>query len=465
MQIRMEEITAGNAHNSRTDEPDIKTLVKSLHENGLILPIAVRFIREDGAYQVIDGHRRFAAAKELGWGFIEANVISQDGDVEAATLSLVANIERLPLHPVDQFEAFAKLRDAGLKEKDIARKFAISKKQVKQAMALGNLHAAVLQAWKVDKIDEEAAAAFALATPSQQFEVLAKLKKQKGEISRWMVKKEIGLFSETYMLDAVGEEAFLAAGGEITIDLFAEKGEDDRLVSNTELLQKLYDEKRKAENPEPEDEAEEKEVGTPYADHANIPKPEPRSTEERPLSGQITKALEESVLAWRTRAYQETFSEQSDAFLHLIVNVGQSQWCSAFQFSRNLEGKEDWRELDPDGDIDTRISELAIFYSECINTKTCTDKDMDVLASYLDTFRLRRNLVNAFEADEYFERCNIKIITAAIEEMGQPTDTSLNKKSLVKVATKLALDTQWLPPLMRAGGLEPVNIVQSEAAE
>lgn len=470
MQIPMIDIAAGNAHNSRSGDPDNGTLVKSMKENGLILPIAVRLINEGSdiqVFEIVDGHRRFAAALELKWESIEANILQTHGDaVVAATLSLVANIERLPLHPVDQYEAFAKLKDAGLKEKDIARKFAISKKQVTQSLALGNLHQAVLQAWKTDKIDEDVAKTFTMATPSQQFETLAKLKKQKGGFTRWDVRRELKLWTDEHALNYVGEEAYLKAGGQISINLFAGKDDDERFVSDKDLLNRLYDEKHKAENPEPEDEVQEEEVDTPYADHADIPKPEPRSKEDVPLSGQITKALEESVLEWRTAAYQACFEEHSHAFLHLIVNVGQSQWCTAFQFSRNLEGKEDWRTLNPDGDVHARIDELAIFYKNCIDTRTCTNQDMWVLASYLDTFALRRCLVTEFKPDEYFERCNIKIIRAALAEMSMVAMLdNLSKKELVKMATKAALDMQWLPPLMRAGGLDAINIVQSEAAE
>ena len=462
MQLQMKDIAAGNAHNSRTGDADIDTLVKSMKENGLILPIAVRPINEGNdlkVFEIIDGHRRFAAALELKWEEIEATVHTEVNDLTSATLSLVANIERLPLHPVDQYEAFAKLKDAGLATPFIARKFAISKKQVTQSLALGNLHAAVLQAWKTDKIDEDVAKAFTLGTPSQQFEALAVLKKKnKHGFGVWDVRRELKLYNDTHAIDYVGEENYLKAGGQISINLFANKDEDARFVHDKDLLNRLYDEKHKAEHPEPEEQEEEETSSPTYADHADIPKPEPRSTEERPLSGQITKALEESVLEWRTAAYRASFRDESPAFLMLMVQVGASQWCSAFQFSRNLDGDGDWRTYpSSDGDLATMVDELASLYANCIDTKTCTDKDMDKLASYLDTYQLRRNLVTEFKPDEYFDRCNVTICNAAIKEMqgeliGLNTG-GMKKKDVAAKATKLALDTQWLPPLMRVGGL------------
>lgn len=55
---------------SRITEKNLRTLVDSMETLGLLQPITV-----DLNYQIIDGHRRAASAKKLGWKTIEANVV------------------------------------------------------------------------------------------------------------------------------------------------------------------------------------------------------------------------------------------------------------------------------------------------------------------------------------------------------------------------------------------------------
>lgn len=244
MLINTANIVAGNEHNSRTGDPDIKSLIKSMKENGLILPIAVRKL-SNTELQIVDGHRRFAAALELGWTEIPVHIVDGESDANAATLSLVANIERLPLHPVEQYEAFARLRDIGLSPADIARKFALAKKQVSQVLALGALHRVILDAWKTGKIEEDQARAFTLGTPSQQFAAWSKLKK--GDCSAWAIRRHLNVQSHRHLLDFVGEKNFLRAGGEITVNLFADKDEDPRLINDDKLLERLVGERLEQE--------------------------------------------------------------------------------------------------------------------------------------------------------------------------------------------------------------------------
>jgi hypothetical protein len=65
------------AHNpaSRVRPGALKALVRSMGEVGLIYPILV-----DQGHTVIDGHRRLAAARELGWDSVAAIVVEADAD-------------------------------------------------------------------------------------------------------------------------------------------------------------------------------------------------------------------------------------------------------------------------------------------------------------------------------------------------------------------------------------------------
>lgn len=50
----------------RNFDPDIKDLIKSIHKNGIITPLIVKLNRDSGKYTILDGSRRYIAAKELG---------------------------------------------------------------------------------------------------------------------------------------------------------------------------------------------------------------------------------------------------------------------------------------------------------------------------------------------------------------------------------------------------------------
>lgn len=86
-----------------------------------------------GLYFVIDGNRRLAAMRALADdGTIDkaypvpAIIDTQLTPLDALRKSLTANIEKLPLHPVDQHETFAKVNEAGAPPEEIAARYAVT---------------------------------------------------------------------------------------------------------------------------------------------------------------------------------------------------------------------------------------------------------------------------------------------------------------------------------------------------
>jgi ParB family chromosome partitioning protein len=72
------------------------------------------------------------------------------------------------LHPVDQYEAFARLEEQGKTREEIAQQYGLTEKEVRQALALGRLSPEfVRDAWRKGEIKTEAAQAFTLAARSQ----------------------------------------------------------------------------------------------------------------------------------------------------------------------------------------------------------------------------------------------------------------------------------------------------------
>jgi ParB/RepB/Spo0J family partition protein len=88
--------------NPRRKIDGIAELADSLRAHGLLQPVVVRR-RKDG-YELIAGHRRVEAAKQLGWTEIAA-VVRDEPDDAAYILTLVENLQREDLSPKEEAAA------------------------------------------------------------------------------------------------------------------------------------------------------------------------------------------------------------------------------------------------------------------------------------------------------------------------------------------------------------------------
>ncbi len=96
----------------------LKELASSIKEKGFIQPILVR--SRQGEYELIAGERRFKAAQMLN--LKEVPVIIKDAsDLDSLELSIIENVQREDLNPIDQAKAYKKLLDEfNMKQEDIS---------------------------------------------------------------------------------------------------------------------------------------------------------------------------------------------------------------------------------------------------------------------------------------------------------------------------------------------------------
>ena len=81
-------------------------LIDSIRQRGIIQPLIVRPV--NGQFELIAGERRWRAAKEIG--LAEAPVIvRQATDLEVLELSLIENLQRADLNPIEEAQAYARL--------------------------------------------------------------------------------------------------------------------------------------------------------------------------------------------------------------------------------------------------------------------------------------------------------------------------------------------------------------------
>ena len=102
MKVRIEDVTV--KYRVRTELGDLKPLMESLRRHGQLNPITIS--REN---ELIAGHRRYLAARELGWQHIEAYVVEKSSEVEKLQLELEENVHRKDFTPEELLEGYRRL--------------------------------------------------------------------------------------------------------------------------------------------------------------------------------------------------------------------------------------------------------------------------------------------------------------------------------------------------------------------
>ena len=110
-----------NPFQTRTnfDEAKLTELANSIAVSGVIQPIAVRPGKE-GRFTLITGERRLIAAKKAGLKTIPA-VVREVSDVQAMEMTIVENLQRADLNPIEQANAYQRLgQDFHMTQEQIA---------------------------------------------------------------------------------------------------------------------------------------------------------------------------------------------------------------------------------------------------------------------------------------------------------------------------------------------------------
>lgn len=245
--VALSDIHYNPAINARRDtETDVSELAATIDVQDLGQPLLLR--PSDRGYEPVDGGRRLRALKVLA----EQGKIADDhpvpayirelDDAEALSLSLATAITRLDLDPADEALNFADLADKGISPDDIAARFGIPLRRVKQRLAIGRLPAAIVTALKAGEIGLPDAQAFTLIhDPKQALKLFNKGVCRKWQIEQEFTKQRIPATSPEAVY--VGLDAYKAAGGSIDEDLFS----NNAWLADGKLLSKLFQEKIKAD--------------------------------------------------------------------------------------------------------------------------------------------------------------------------------------------------------------------------
>lgn len=122
-------------------------LAETIKKNGVLMPILVEE-SDDGGYIVIAGERRLRAAKIAGLNEIPA-IIKKFGPEESFLISIIENLQREDLNPIEEAMAFRQLMDiSGLNQDGVAAKVGKSRAAVANAVRLLKLPPAIQESIK-----------------------------------------------------------------------------------------------------------------------------------------------------------------------------------------------------------------------------------------------------------------------------------------------------------------------------
>ena len=117
------------------DEEALEALSESIKEHGVIQPILV-IKSENGFYKLIAGERRWRAAKMAGLKKIPA-IIKDYDDVKAYEVSLIENLQREDLNPIEESLGYKKLIDEfSLTQEQISKRVSKSRSAVANSLRL-----------------------------------------------------------------------------------------------------------------------------------------------------------------------------------------------------------------------------------------------------------------------------------------------------------------------------------------
>lgn len=144
MKLRLSEIEPNRSQpRKKFDEDSLLELADSIKQFGLLQPLLVQ--KKKDYYEIIAGERRWRAAKMAG--LKEVQVIIKDfSDQEIVEISLIENIQRENLNPIEEAQAYKRLlTEFHLKQDEVAERVSKSRTAVTNSIRLLKLDERVQQ--------------------------------------------------------------------------------------------------------------------------------------------------------------------------------------------------------------------------------------------------------------------------------------------------------------------------------
>ncbi len=235
----------------------IEELAEDIARRGLLQGLSVRAVIDEagvetGMFEIPAGGRRYRALellvkqKRLARTAPVPCIVREGGIAEED--SLAENVQRAPLHPLDQFRAFLALKEKGQSEEDIAAAFFVSVAVVKQRLKLASVSPRLLEIYAEDGMTLEQLMAFTVCgdheRQEQVFERLnTSYEKQPYLIRRWLTEGAVRAADKRARF--IGVDAYVEADGTVLRDLF--QGDDGGWLQDAALVDRMVADKLRDE--------------------------------------------------------------------------------------------------------------------------------------------------------------------------------------------------------------------------
>lgn len=244
--IPLNKLTISPQNIRRTDrKADLDALMASIKSLGLLQNLSVT--RGDGdRFTVVAGGRRLAALKALAKQGalakdfpVPCNIVDDSAAIES---SLAENVQRVAADAMDEVDAFAALKVQGFDPPAIAQRFGCTIRHVEQRLALAALSPKLKAAYRRGDLSLDAARAFCVEPDhARQESVFKALGKPITHAANVRAHLTHGRMRGTDRLARfVGLDAYEAAGGSLTRDLFLDS---EIYVDDPALMSRLANEK------------------------------------------------------------------------------------------------------------------------------------------------------------------------------------------------------------------------------
>jgi len=127
---------------AKFDQHKMEELTLSIKEKGIIQPVVVRPVGDE--FELVAGERRFLAAQKLGLEKLPALVMEKLSKEEMLELSLIENLQREDLNPIDQARGYKRLlEECQLSQKELSVRIGKDRSSIANTLRLLNLPEAV----------------------------------------------------------------------------------------------------------------------------------------------------------------------------------------------------------------------------------------------------------------------------------------------------------------------------------
>jgi len=170
-QVSLASIVPSGLQPRKDFAPDaLQELVDSIRQHGIIQPLIARQVGD--RCELIAGERRWRAAQEVGLTEVPV-IIRRANDLEVLEISLIENLQRADLNPIEEAQGYARLAgEFGMRQEDIALKVGRSRTAVANSMRLLDLHPQI-QVWIGQSLLSVGHAKVLLALKSPEEQLLA----------------------------------------------------------------------------------------------------------------------------------------------------------------------------------------------------------------------------------------------------------------------------------------------------